>query len=163
MRRLTRAAALTLLSLLFLLPAPAHAAKHGPFGLGIMLGDPTGLNGKLEFSDAFGMDIGLAMGFIEGNHLHIQVDFHWEFDLKKWAAGELELYVGVGPKLGFWFSDHDRKTNDGLRIGVRAPLGLRFELEKAPVDFFLEIAAGLWAIGGVDFDIDAALGARYYF
>lgn len=162
MNRLTRA--LTTASLLFfLLPAPARAASHGPFGLGIMLGDPSGLNAKLEFSDAFGVDFGVGFALIGGRHLHIQADFHFEFDLERWAAGELELYVGVGPKLGIWVSDKDRKTSDGLRIGVRAPIGLRFELAKAPVDFFLEVAAGLWAIGGVDFDIDAALGVRYYF
>jgi hypothetical protein len=36
-------------------------------------------------------------------------------------------------------------------------------LDRAPVEIFLEIVPGLDLIPGTDFDLDGAIGARYYF
>lgn len=139
-------------------PGESYAQKHGDFGLGVMLGDPTGLNAKLWLGQDFAVDFGVGFSFLGGEHLHIQADFLWHFDIDRFSSGALDLYLGVGPKLGIFTGG-----GDGVRVGVRAPLGIAFELAKAPFDFFLEVAAGLWLIDDVDFDLDAAIGFRYWF
>ncbi len=139
-----------------------RAAKHGPFGIGAVLGDPTGVTGKLYFGDLFALDFAAGVGWWGGNNVHSHVDLLLQFRLKQWAPGSLDLYVGVGPKIGWYWRGY-RSRSQHFQVGVRGPAGVSFELTKVPVEFFLEVAPGAWFVDWVDFDLDAAIGARYYF
>ena len=43
------------------------------------------------------------------------------------------------------------------------PVGLDFDLETAPVQFFVEIGVDLVLYPGIWAGLDAGIGARYYF
>jgi hypothetical protein len=151
------------------------------FGLGIMLGAPTGLSGKYFVSKDTAIDFGLGTiyGYRDRHAFHLHADFLWHpLSLVSAPAFELPLYLGIGGR----FLDGDRcyhydrdgfcdlASNDYSAIGVRAPIGISFDLNNAPLDIFVEIAFVLDFVvshpdgeGDLFFDIDGAIGIRYYF
>ena len=140
----------------------AAAQRGGDFGLGLVIGDPTGLSGKAFVSETNAIDFAVGLGFIGGDHLHVHADYLWHFDVKRWPAEQLDLYLGVGPKLGIGFG-HGANHGDRVGLGARAPFGLAMRFLEAPFDVFVEVAAGLWLIPDPGFDLDAAIGGRYWF
>ena len=157
------AATFVLLFGLQLAPTTTRAADHGPVGLGLMLGDPNGINAKFQFTDVWALDLGVGFGFFGTAHVAAHLDLLWDIHLKTWSPGELDLFFGVGAKLGFFIHKNKSDPGGNLRVGARAPVGLSFFFSEVPVDVFLEVAAGVWAITKVDFALDAAIGARYWF
>ena len=136
-----------------------HAeAQESGFGLGVIVGDPTGLSLK-GYAGDLAIDGAVGFGLIGGNHLAAHVDVLWQPQLASLNRANMLLHFGVGPKFAIW----DGGDNDGFALGARVPVGLTFAFTRAPVDVFIEASAGLWIISNVDFDLDAAVGARYWF
>ena len=50
-----------------------------------------------------------------------------------------------------------------MDLGVRFPVGIAYLFDGAPVDVFLEVVPTLNLIPDTDVDLDAAIGARYWF
>ena len=140
---------------LLLAGASAARAQGTGFGLGLIVGAPTGLSMKYKVSEGFAVDGALGLGFIGGNDVVLHVDALWELDLKSWPSGQLDIYLGIGGKTG-------SKKKDFL-LGMRAPLGAAFNFRELPFDVFVEVAAGLWILEDVSLHADGALGGRYYF
>lgn len=158
---------------MLLLSAPAFA--NGPqgkdLGLGIVLGDPTGLTLKGWLGSDNAISGHLAYDF-DAEALGLYVDYHFVFDAFNIRSStiDLPLYVGIGGKLFAWDDNCDEERNRGrcnddsdFALGVRIPVGLALLLKKAPLEFFAELAVGLRVFPSTDGDIDAALGARFYF
>ena len=75
----------------------------------------------------------------------------------------LQFYLGPGVALGFdyhpiYWSEHHHEAN----FAVRCPFGLDLWLQRAPLEFFLEIGPELWLVGPWA-DLLATIGFRYYF
>lgn len=148
-------------------------AEGGDFGLGLILGSPSGLCGKFYLADRHAIDFAVGEALIGNNGIHIHVDYLWHpWVITSQAAFDLVLYVGVGGR----FLDHDRgrDRDDDFHLGPRVPFGMLFDFARAgvPLDAFIEIAGHLDLIfdddddgghDGLDFDLSAAIGARYYF
>ena len=148
--------------------AEAQSVSHGggDFGLGLIIGDPTGINGKYFLSPEIAIDGSLGFSFIGRDHIQLNADFLWHFGIQRWSAVSLDLYLGVGPILGIVDHDDRRGRNygdGGLWIGARGPFGASLSFNSVPIDIFLEIAAALWLVQDVDLDLDAAVGVRYWF
>ncbi|MEZ4466854.1 MAG: hypothetical protein R3F60_08280 [bacterium] len=141
--------------------APGLAAAKGPFGLGLAIGDPTGVNGKYKLGQSTAVDGTVGLSLVNGNRLSTHLDFHWVRPLQ----GIVSWYVGLGGKLVAYDRDHDKHghDDDGIWMGARAPLGLDLEFRGVPLDLFIEIAAVLWVVERVDLDLDGAIGVRYWF
>lgn len=151
------------------------------FGIGIMLGAPTGLSGKYYLSPDTALDFGLGTiyGYRDRRGVHAHVDFLWHpVSLVSAPAFELPLYFGVGGRLlsGDRCYDYDGGRcdyyyRDYTAIGVRGPLGIAFDFNKVPIDIFLEIAFILDFVADRDdryddalyFDVNGAVGVRYFF
>jgi len=144
--------------------ARALAQSNHNFGLGLIIGDPTGLSMKGFLTQDTAIDGAVGLGVLGGDTLHIHADFLWHFEVKRWDAAALQLYLGVGPKLGLVGHPHPHPPDDHHRLffGARGPFGLAV-MFNAPFDVFLEVAAGLWIVQEVRFDLDAAIGGRYWF
>lgn len=147
----------------------AHAqnsVEKGTFGLGIILGEPTGIAAKLYLSDDTAVAGAVGSAFIGGG-VHLHVDYLWH----PWVLEEAEhfvlpAYVGVGARV----LDQIRSTpqSDIFHIGARGVAGLLFDFKEVPIDVFGEVAAVLdFAFddvdGGAGLGINLGLGARYYF
>lgn len=153
---------------------PAHASKVGTsnkFGIGGMLGAPTGLSMKYFFHKQHAIDIGIGFGWFGHASLFIHVDYKFHIYLTKNQHFELPLYFGVGPKLFIWFHDHchyywggKAHCRDGyIGFGVRVPIGVAFHFNKVPLDVFLEIVPGVGFFPWFGMFLDGAVGVRYYF
>ena len=139
--------------LLFYVSA-ANAQSNG-IGLGLIVGEPTGISGKIWTGSSTAFDGGLAWSFIDENAFQIHADYLFHnFRLISVSEGKLPFYYGIGARL---------KTANDVQLGVRVPLGLNYIFQYVPVDIFIEVVPILDLIPKTDFQINAALGARYYF
>jgi hypothetical protein len=125
-------------------------------GLGIILGEPTGLSAKMWTSETNAFDASLAWSVNGRNDaLHLHADFlKHKFGLIDVKKGKLPLYFGLGAKIVM--------ANDPV-IAVRIPLGISYIFSDAPLDAFLEIVPILNLIPSTEFEVDPAIGMRYYF
>ena len=153
-------------SLLAVSPVSAHPADRN-FGLGIAVGAPTSLTGKLFLSPTFAIDMALDLQYF-GAGFGLHSDLLWHFNTLD-RSGDFNLvpYLGVGLELGFWQnSRYDgrfgyRYYGDGLPIGVRVPFGLALWPARVPIELFVEIGPELWVPGYIN--LFGSLGFRYYF
>jgi hypothetical protein len=124
-------------------------------GLGIIVGEPTGFSFKYWTSGTTAFDAALAWSFVDEEAFHIHVDYLLHsFTLITVPEGKLPFYYGIGGRL---------KTADKAKLGVRVPVGLAYIFQSAPIDIFLEVVPILNFVPKTDFNINAALGARYFF
>ncbi|MBI5201842.1 MAG: hypothetical protein HY925_09680 [Elusimicrobia bacterium] len=134
--------------------APAFAQSRGEFGLGGMIGAPTGVTAKFWTSKTQAVDA--ALGY-NGN-LAIHGDYLWHaWDVfPEPKAGKLGGYAGVGLRLR-------NREDDDLEFGFRGPVGLSYWLARTPTELFVELAPVLKVNANNAIDLDGAVGLRYYF
>jgi hypothetical protein len=174
------AAALVALTLAALPAARAEAAPGRPFGLGIVVGEPTGLTAKLYLNQPFALQFGA--GFIDtfnGNDgFHLNFDFIWHpAVVARDAAFTMPFYLGVGGR--FWDRGYDyyyqgiHYVDHDSAFGVRVPFGLLMDFTRVPLDLYFELAL---VVDLVYFDKtygpyhdfsrvgwNGGIGLRYYF
>lgn len=142
-------------------------AQNSGFGAGIMLGDPTGISLKTWLNSDRALGFGLAWGAVGDGYFHAHGDYLFHnHTLITVSKGKLPLYYGPGIRMRFWGDDdHDDDGDDdgSVDLGVRFPVGLAYLFDGAPVDIFIEVVPTLDLVPSTDFDLDAALGARYWF
>ena len=144
-------------------PAPApgqldDAAPEGThFGIGPLLGDPTGATFEWMMTDEAALDLGVGIGVIHGEHFLAKLDFIWLFLLGDFRSGTLDLRLGVGPRVGIFF-DHG-----AFDLGWRIPIGLDWTFAGAPIDLFADFAPGMWLVRKPRFDVDVNVGMRFWF
>jgi hypothetical protein len=142
--------------------AGTAAAQDEGTGIGIIVGEPTGLSLKKWVSTRTAVAGALAWAFDPNTSFHVHGDylFH-DYDIVTPDKGRLPLYGGLGARLKF--EDEKRGRDKRTRVGVRIPLGLNYHFEQAPVDLFLEIVPILDVAPRTDVSLNAAVGARYFF
>jgi len=134
-------------------------AEHskGPFGIGIILGEPTGVDGKLFLTPSNAVEGAVAWSLSGNNNIHIQAEYlYHRYDLISVKKGQMPLFFGVGGRVIF-------RENAKDVIGVRIPVGLAYEFEGAPFDVFGEIVPILDLTPDTDFDLEGAIGGRFWF
>lgn len=153
----TRASlALLLGTLLVLAAAPRARAADGSTGLGIIVGEPTGISLKQWVGSRNAFDGAAAWSFVDEEAFHLHVDYLWHYydRIDGVEGGRVPLYIGIGGRVKF--------TDNDAHLGVRVPLGIDFELSDAPFDFFLEVVPLLDLAPDTDFTLNAAIGARFW-
>jgi hypothetical protein len=144
---------------------PVRAEEKGVLGVGLIVGEPTGVSGKYYLGNDTAIDAAIGAAFLgRGAQVHGDFLWHpWVLDTKESFA--LPVYLGVGLRL----LNHDAsgEDEDHVRIGVRAPVGIVFDFTKIPLDVFAELAlvGDYHTAGDSTFGIDfnGGAGARYYF
>ncbi len=131
-------------------------AQGRGFGLGIILGEPTGISFKKWREGASAIGGGLAWSFDKKKVLHLHADYllH-KFDILQIEKGKLAPYYGIGGRI--------KITPNETRVGVRIPLGINYIFERLPLDIFLEFAALLDLVPSTNFELDGGIGIRYFF
>lgn len=151
------ALALVLLAVSLVAPAlPASAQTNdGSFGLGLILGEPTGVTAKLWLGGRNAFVAAAAWSFANETAFHVHGDYLWHFfDRVRIEEGRIPLYVGIGGRI------KDRNDTD---VGVRFPFGATYLFDDAPVDVFLEVVPILDVAPESEVRMNAAAGVRYYF
>lgn len=137
-------------------PALAGNNTNG-FGLGLMLGEPSGLNAKLWTGSRTALGGGVAWSNQEHSGITANVDFVWHVhNMVDLDRDILPFYYGVGVRY--------RSLDDGEDIfGVRIPLGLNYLFAGSPFDLFFELAPVIDLAPEQDFDFNVVVGGRYFF
>jgi hypothetical protein len=142
------------LGLTIILVKPITAQGHG-FGMGIVLGEPTGLSAKLWTSGDNAFDFAAAWSFKGDGNLLLQADYVWHFfNLIPVSSGKLPLYIGIGGRVVL--------ANDP-QFGIRIPIGLDYLFATAPIDVFIELVPILDLAPETDFGVGGGIGVRYWF
>ena len=130
-------------------------AQSNGIGVGLIVGEPTGISGKYWTGSTTAFDAALAWSFVDENAFQIHADYLFHnIRLITVSEGKLPFYYGIGARL---------KTANDIKLGVRVPLGLAYLFQNVPIDIFVEVVPILDVIPKTDFQINAALGARYFF
>ena len=155
-RRFTNGARISLLVLVLACAMPSLAGA-GPFGVGLMIGEPTGLSLKNWTGRTVAFDAALAWSFEGRDGLHFHLDYLWhDFGIFPVEKGWMPPYYGVGGRIRF-------EEDEDESFGIRVPLGLAYIFDSRKVDLFVEVVPLLDLAPETDFDANAALGIRYYF
>ena len=160
-----------LLALTLLLAFAAPARADGNVGVGLIIGSPTGISLKFRTEEHI-FDVGFGGAVLGATGLHVHADHLWSPRIVSGEASfDLRLYFGLGVRL----LSHNLKGGvSDFHIGVRAPVGLAFDLTKTnvPIDVFLEAAPVLDKVfnrdrnqshDDPDLGLNVGIGVRYYF
>lgn len=142
---------------IFLLLLTTHTfAQAGQMGVGVMLGNPTGINGKYWLDEERAVDggLGLSLGPSTNASLHSDFLLHNFSAFYLNETVPLDFYYGIGGRLEF---------ADEIELGVRIPIGLVNQMKEKNADVFAEIAPILDFVGRTGIELHFAAGGRYYF
>jgi hypothetical protein len=132
-----------------------EAAEIRGFGLGVLLGEPTGLSAKAWLGDVSAVDGAAAWSFQGEDSFYFHSDYLLHYaDWPVSDAGILSGFAGIGGKL---------HLEEDLRLGLRIPFGLSYSFDSVPVELFIEFAPGVDLIPATQGAFTGGLGVRYYF
>jgi hypothetical protein len=147
--------ALSLLAITFSSNNLAAAQKSGS-GVGIIIGEPTGLSGKFWTSEKNAVDIGVAWSFVHEGSFHLHADYLWHsFNVFK-TNQPIALYYGVGGRM-------KASRYHGGNLGFRGTIGLDYFVAEAPFDIFIEAAPIMDLTPSTELEFNGGLGFRYFF
>lgn len=158
-----------LVTLIVLTITMSGLVRAEDFGLGIILGDPTGISFKVWTSKTTAFDGGFAWSFGKYDAVHIHADYLWHsLNLAQITPNNwLYMHYGIGGRFVAAGSDEDANVNDEndtkARIGIRIPIGIDYRLRTTPVDFFIEVAPVFDVVPETELSFNAGIGVRYYF
>ena len=145
-------------------------AREKGFGMGFILGEPSGLSIKGYIKEDRAIAAGLAWSLRTGNAFHIHADYLFHnFNAIKVNKGRVPFYYGPGIRLRtwengrYWRRGEWHELDGSADLAVRFPLGLAYEFGSAPLDVFLEVVPALGLLPETYVDVDAGLGMRFWF
>ena len=151
------------------------------YGVGLMVGDPSGLSGKFWLSRTNAIDVGLgAYGFgppgdcvrngpapaicgrgWDQNTLSVHADYLWESKIIEGHLAQLDWHVGGGARALFVSG---QCAADCWDLGVRGPIGLDLTFQRPTfLEVFFELAPAFYVVPVAFFSFEGALGVRGYF
>ena len=141
------------LSIFFIIHA---GAQENGFGLGVIVGEPTGISLKGWMNNNTAIDAGVAWSFSHETTFHVHIDYLLHnFSLIE-KEDRIPLYYGLGGRIKTGGSGDDR-------VGIRGVIGVAYFFEDAPLDAFFEIVPVLDVSPTTDFQFNGGVGIRYYF
>ncbi|HEY0252698.1 MAG TPA: hypothetical protein VGC41_14280 [Kofleriaceae bacterium] len=140
-------------------------AEKGTLGVGIIVGEPTGICAKIYLAKDRALQIAAGSAFISnGLQLHADYVFH-PWILQDRDSFVLPVYIGPGVRV----IDYSGGSNGDSHFaaGIRGVAGLLFDFKSVPLDAFLEIA-GVFEYdfksgNGAGAAVNFGGGVRYYF
>jgi hypothetical protein len=137
--------------------------EKGTMGIGLIIGEPSGICGKLYLSDDQAVQAAVGGALIGGGiQAHADYVFH-PLILQQRDSFVLAAYVGPGLRLIQYSNGRNDST---FAVGIRAVGGLLFDFE-IPIDAFVEASPVFEFESGDDnggaITLNASAGVRYYF
>lgn len=166
----------------FAVSAPANAAlktarpgspeTSHPFGLGVVLGEPTGITGKYWIDRRTAIDTNFSYSFDDYFLLYADYLYHFPsaFGHSSAFVSQLNPYVGLGAELMIQSQDTGTKNRTYFRsdqgsagFAIRIPLGIEWRPSGPPLGVFVEIAPGVGVVPATFGFVQGGIGARFYF
>ncbi|MDZ4084630.1 MAG: hypothetical protein U1E10_16935 [Bdellovibrionales bacterium] len=163
---LLRSTVLIFISVFMFSGENAKAEAGGPFGLGIVIGDPTGLSANYMLSAERSVDAAVAWSFGRYPGFEIHADYLWHRpNLFRIEQVSFDWHYGIGGRL-ISTDERDasnRPVNDRTYFGPRIPIGISTDFNKSTFELFSELALVMNLIPATNFDFDFGVGVRVYF
>ena len=135
----------------------ALALERKKFGVGVIVGEPTGITIKYMLDDKSAIDAAIGWETSGDNEFHIHGDYLYHMnDLIKVQQGKLPLYFGGGLR----FIDREKKDD---KLGIRIPVGIEYLFGNVPLGAFFELVPILNLSPDTEFDFEAGIGIRFFF
>ncbi len=158
-------------------PNAACATEVGttrPTGIGFAVGEPTGIVGKHYVGPENAWDAGLSFfslvskchsktGFeacSSQTNIAVNADYLWQYPL---LEGEVNLswHFGAGGRVWLFSAD---EAADNFALAARMPIGVDMSFRKPEfLEAFIEFAPALTVLPGIDFNLEPAIGLRFFF
>lgn len=145
--------------LLIGLTGAAEAARsgHGGVGIGLQLGEPTGITAKFWLDRTSAIDATVGWNIISDRFtLQAGYLFHFPLDV---PTGSLAAYVGAGGLLGARGEEHPGDAY--ILLAGRIPLGLEYIYN--PISFYAELDPLIELLPAVGPGLGGGIGFRFYF
>ena len=134
-----------------------QAFERKTFGLGVIVGEPTGITAKFMLNNNSAIDAGAGWNTSSDNELHIYADYlHHFYDVIAVDKGSLPLYIGAGTRLLV------RKDKDD-KLGIRLPAGIEYLFTNIALAPFAEIVPVMNLTPDTGLDLEAGFGIRFFF
>ncbi len=131
-------------------------SQDNGFGVGILVGEPTGISMKGWLTKKTAFDVGVAWSFIKETSFHIHADYLMHSFNVFETEENIPLYYGIGGRIKI--GEHDKS-----RLGFRMVGGIEYLFRDAPFDLFLEVAPILDLVPKTELTFNGGFGARYFF
>jgi hypothetical protein len=139
--------------------------SRGTFGMGVIIGEPTGLSGKYWLGGNRALDFAFGASFFTDYRLHGMYLFH----VDAFGHQRVPLHYGLGVSFAGGAGKIVRigrgteTRSEKYGLGPRGTVGISYLVPSAPFDLFTEIGAVLFVVPSAVLALDLSLGARYYF
>ena len=139
--------------------APGTARAEGGVGIGVFIGEPFGLDLKIDLQRRSALDIVLGVStFRDG-----RADYGHLTYLVTPVIGHGRS-VSVPLRLGLGVAVFDNGSfGNNIDVGVRAPLEVGLMFHSAPLELYGEIALLVPFVREVDAELTGGIGFRLYF
>jgi len=125
--------------------------EKGEFGVGVILGAPTGISAKFWIDKCNAIDE--AISWKDNGDIHFHLDYLWhDFDRFKINKGFLPLYYGIGTRFN---------SGKKAKFGLRGVIGVAYLFSDIPFEAFFEAAPFVQLTPATDAGLDVAIGIRY--
>ena len=132
----------------------------GSMGIGVSLGSPSGLNGKMKLGDDQALQFGVGGSTGQIGRVSVSTDFiqHTPSITEASDGYVITPYFGLGASV-------NAETYGMNRVfaGPRFLTGVSVFPTDVSMDFFIEIAPAVYFYEQFSFGFEGSLGARYYF
>jgi len=150
---------LAVILVFFLIASPFMSAQtvNNNWGIGIQLGQPSGISIKKHNSAGMSADILLAWDL--DDFFFANLHGVWEKDI----SGADGLHFVYGPGVFAGFKEHKRYKDDDdeIFLGISGTFGLAYYIDQ--FEIYLRLTPRLAVIENTDGDIGGGLGFRFFF
>lgn len=135
------------------LAAPARA----DVGIGVFVGQPTGLDIKIGLQGRSALDIVLGTTRLdEPRASYGHLTYLILLGMARGQSVNVPIRLGIGAAV-YGFSD------DNTQLAARMPFQLGLRFRRTPLEIYGEIALVIELIDDLDTDVDGGIGLRVYF
>jgi hypothetical protein len=134
-----------------------HPYQEGrPFGLGVIVGDPTGITAEKWLGHRTAFDFAAEWSLDGDDSVALAGDHLWyDFGITGTRHHAFALHYGLGARALL------RDARDD-RVGVRLPIGLTYFAGDGRVGIFAQVAPLLDVAPDTDVGVQGGVGARYF-
>lgn len=150
------------IAVFLLIGASETSAQQPRFGLGVVIGEPTGISMKWWRSSTRAIDAGLGWSITDNNNdfqksrFHLHLDFvRHSFDAIN-APERIPVYYGLGASIA---GESEKESS----LALRGVVGIAWQPIRTPIDIFVELAPSFQVIPSTTFYLNAGLGLRFFF
>jgi len=132
------------------------------YGLGIIIGFPTGFSGELVWSENSAIVFNAGWSLRKDFGLHVTGTYQFMFPgVIKTEEGEVLRqvvpYLGFGGRLLL----EDKDDGSDVHVGLRTGGGIEYFIER--FGLFLEMYPVIDIVPGTELDFEGGIGFRFYF